>query len=111
MDRDQQLIAYLDSKFEGIDRRFEGIDRRFEDLQGQMDRRFEETQKEIRHASVLVEGVRSEVKAVSEGHSLLAEGLDDLRKEIKLERQLDRGEARSAHRRLRERVERLEAAR
>ncbi len=104
MDSDRQLIAYLDSKFEGIDRRFE-------DIQGQMDRRFEETQKEIeenrkeiRHATVLVEEVRSEVKAVSEGHSLLAERLDELRKEIKLERQLDRGEARSAHRRLRELV-------
>jgi chromosome segregation ATPase len=48
---DQELIAYLDAKFEGIDRRFEDmqgrIDQRFEDMQGRIDQRFEDMQGQI----------------------------------------------------------------
>ncbi len=138
MDRDTQLIAYLDAKFEGIDVKFDGIDRRFEEMGGQIDRRFEETREQIeknreqilknregieknregieknregiRGAYVLIEKVRSEVEVVAEGHSLQVEKLDRIHEEIREERLVDRAESRAAYRRLCQRVERLEAA-
>ncbi len=121
MDRDRTLIAFLETKFEGIDSRFEELQgqmgSRFKGMQGQMDSRFEETQDQIRHTNVVVEGLRSDVKAVAEGHSLLSDKLDAISDDLKLERRLDRDEIKTAQRQqdrrtdeLEARVERLEAA-
>ncbi len=98
----QELIAYLDANFEGIAQRFE-------DMQGQMDRRFDKTDKQIRRTNVVVEGLRSEIQAVAEGHAMLSDKMDQIYGELKVERRQDQDENRSALRRLRRRVERLEA--
>ena len=73
---DQELVQYLDERFQGLDRRFERIDRRFEQVDQRfegIERRFNEVNERIdevkRHSGVLVEGLRHEVQ-------LLAEGLD-----------------------------------
>ena len=113
-ERFEQMQGQMDERFEQMqgqmDERFGHMDERFEQMQGQMDKRFEATQEQIRHTTVLVEETKSRVKAVAEGHSILARKLDLAVAELKVERQLDRGETRSAIRRLRGRVDRLETA-
>ncbi len=116
MDRDRELIAHLDALKSHMDSKFDGIDRRFEQMQGQIDRRFkgidarlDKTEEQIRHTHVLVEGLDSDVKAIAEGQSLLANKLGRVVHDLKVERQCDRAETRSSIRRLCERVERLEA--
>ena len=74
---DQELVQYLDGRFNGlaseldrrferIDQRFEGVDRRFDGI----DRRFDEVNERIdevkRHSGVLVEGLRHEVQLLAE---------------------------------------------
>jgi len=53
---DQELIAYLDRRFERMDARFE-----------QMDARFERLEEEIRHTRVEVEGLRGQIQLLAEG--------------------------------------------
>jgi archaellum component FlaC len=73
-DRVEQRLNGHDSRFEGIDQRFEQIDRRFEGI----DRQFEEVRREInerseevkRHSGVLVEGLRHEIQLVAEGFAM-----------------------------------------
>ena len=67
---DQELVQYLDKQFGGINRRFEQVDQRFE----QVDRQFAEMRQEMRegheevkrHAGVLVEDLRYQVRLVAE---------------------------------------------
>ncbi len=137
MDRDRDLFAYLDTRFDGIDHRFEKMqaqldrveetmDRRFEEMQGQMDgrfkemqghlnrveetmdRRFEETHNQIRHTNVVVEELRSKIEMVAEGHVMLDAKLDRFHGELKTERRQDRDEHRAALKRLRRRDDKLE---
>ena len=110
MDENRDLFAYLDDKFARIDRQFG-------EMQEQMDRRFKETQDQIRHTNVVVEGSRSKIETVAEGHVLLDAKLDRIYEELKTERRLDRSEFRATIRELRRRddelegrVQRLEAA-
>jgi archaellum component FlaC len=82
---DQELVQYLNERFDGIDRRFEQIDQRF----GQIDRRFEGVAGQIkgfrqemhdgfdevkRHSGVLVEDLRYQVRLVAEGFATFVEG-------------------------------------
>jgi hypothetical protein len=78
---DQELVQYLDERFQGLDRRFERIDQRFEQIDQRfeqvdrrfeaVDRRFDEVNERIeevkRHSGVLVEGLRYELQLVAEG--------------------------------------------
>jgi hypothetical protein len=78
---DQELVQYLDERFQGLDRRFERIDQRFEQIDQRfeqvdrrfeaVDRRFDEVNERIeevkRHSGVLVEGLRHELQLVAEG--------------------------------------------
>ena len=78
---DQELVQYLDQRFEtlderfqtleqGINQRFQIVDQRFQRLEQGIDRRFEETNERIdkvkRHSGVLVEGLRHELHLVAE---------------------------------------------
>ena len=57
---DQELVQYLDERFNGIDRRFEAVDRRFDEVNERID--------EVkRHNGVLIEGLRDEVHLLAEG--------------------------------------------
>ena len=46
---DQELIAYLDERFNAIDQRFEQVDKRFEQMESRLDN-------SIRHVRVEIEG-------------------------------------------------------
>ena len=92
---DQELVQYLDRRFEtldqrfnaidqrfqamdqrfetldhGINQRFQIVDQRFQTLEQGIDRRFDETNERIdevkRHSGVLVEGLRHELHLVAE---------------------------------------------
>ena len=54
---DQELVQYLDT-------RFQSVDRQFQELRGEMNERLEEVK---RHTGVLVEGLRHELQLVAEG--------------------------------------------
>lgn len=75
---DQELVQYLDERFNAIDARFNSIDARFETIDTRfqaidarfqtMEQRFEERFEEVkRHTGVLVEGLRHEIQQVAEG--------------------------------------------
>ena len=64
---DQELVQYLDERFQGIDQRFERVDQRFDEV----DERIEEVK---RHSGVLVEGLRHELHLVAEGFATFVEG-------------------------------------
>ena len=69
---DQELVQYLEGRFQNIDERFQQQEQRFNDrfdrqehrLLEKMDVRFEEIK---RHTGVLVEDLRKEVHLVAEG--------------------------------------------
>ncbi len=61
---DQELVQYLDERFNAIDARFETMEQRFE-------ARFEEVK---RHTGVLVEDLRYQVRLVAEGFATFVEG-------------------------------------
>jgi len=58
----------MDRRFTDVDRRFTDVDRRFAAMEVQMDRRFDETQSQLK---TLVEDVRDDVRIVLEGHVAL----------------------------------------
>jgi hypothetical protein len=68
---DQDLVQYLDGRFQAIDVRFESMDRRFETLEQRFEQRFEEVK---RHTGVLVEDLRYQVRLVAEGFATFVEG-------------------------------------
>jgi len=71
---DQELVQYLEERFQGVNRQFAQIDQRFEPIDQRfegIDRRFNEVNERIeevkRHNGVLVEGLRHELQLVAEG--------------------------------------------
>src|SRR5437879_2169002 len=71
---DQELVQYLEERFQGVNRQFAQIDQRFERIDQRfegIDRRFDEVNERIeevkRHSGVLVEGLRHELHLVAEG--------------------------------------------
>ncbi len=87
---DQELITYLEAKFEGIDTyleaKFEGIDRRFEETRDEIREnrqqirenreQIRENREQIRGTQVVVEDLRSKIETVAEGHVTLRETMD-----------------------------------
>jgi len=79
---DQELVQYLEERFQNIDKRFENIDKRFENIDERfqrqedrllekMDVRFEEVK---RYTGILAEELRREVQLVAEGFAVFVEG-------------------------------------
>ena len=66
-DRQEQRLDGHDQRFAQIDRRFEGIDRRFDEVND----RIEEVK---RHSGVLIEDLRYQVRLVAEGFATFVEG-------------------------------------
>ena len=64
---DQELIAYLDKRFEQIDRRFEQIDKLFE----QVDKRFEQVDKRFSEINERLDDLDARVR----GNGVEIEGL------------------------------------
>jgi len=67
---DQELVQYLDQRFEVLVQRFQTMDQQFQALEEGINRRFDETNGRIeevkRHSGVLVEGIRHELHLVAE---------------------------------------------
>ena len=63
---DQELVQYLDGRFQTLDERFDRIERRLDTH----DQRFDEVK---RHTGVLVEGLRHEVQLLAEGFATFIE--------------------------------------
>jgi ubiquinone biosynthesis protein UbiJ len=61
---DQELVQYLDQ-------RFEQVDRQFEEMRREMYTGFDEVK---RHTGVLVEGLRHQVRLVAEGFAVFVDG-------------------------------------
>ena len=78
---DQELVQYLDERFNRVDQRFDRIERRLDGHDQRFDRidqrldthdqRFEEVK---RHAGVLIEDLRYQVRLVAEGFAAFVEG-------------------------------------
>ncbi|SRR6266545_4105288 len=89
---DQELVQYLDGRFQHLDerfnaidarfgtieQRFESIDARFETMEQRfetMEQRFETRFEEVkRHSGVLIEDLRYQVRLVAEGFATFVEG-------------------------------------
>jgi hypothetical protein len=65
---DQELVQYLEERFQNIDERFQRQEHR---LLEKMDIRFEEVK---RHTGILAEELRREVQLVAEGFAIFVEG-------------------------------------
>src|SRR5713101_2502967 len=81
LDGHDRRFEQIDRRFEQIDRRFEGIDCRFEGIDRHfdgIDRRFDEVNERIeevkRHSGVLIEDLRYQVRLVAEGFATFVEG-------------------------------------
>ncbi|MEA2560251.1 MAG: hypothetical protein QOH06_1755 [Acidobacteriota bacterium] len=89
---DQELIAYLDKRFDAIDQRFDAIDQRFGAIDkrfGAVDQRFDAADKRmdglegaIRANGVEIEGLRGDIKQVAEGVAAGNENLASFRAEV-----------------------------
>ena len=74
-ERIDERFERIDQRFERIDQRFEQIDGRFQHLEERFERRLDERIEEVkRHTGVLVEGLRHEVQLVAEGFAVFVEG-------------------------------------
>ena len=76
---DQELVAYLDRRFEAVDRRFVEMDRRLEELRTEMRAGDVETR---RHFDVIAEDLKSRIQLVAEGVLLVDEKLERFRAEV-----------------------------
>ena len=72
---DQELVQYLEERFQNIDERFQRQEQRFnarfDEVNARLDERIEEVK---RHTGILVEGLRYEVHLVAEGFAVFVEG-------------------------------------
>jgi hypothetical protein len=74
------LIAEMDKRFEAVDKRFEAMDRRFEALQREMDRRFDQTDHQIKLLGVSVDRLEGK-----QGILMERTVLDLMRETLKME--------------------------
>ncbi len=107
---DGRLVA-IDQRFEAVNQRFEAVDRRFEETHRLIEangRKIDDNSAQIRHTHVLVEDLRSDLKAIAEGvaaiHDKLDQKLDTIDSRCASDRNLDR----KAHTTLRRRVDKVE---
>jgi chromosome segregation ATPase len=77
---DQELIAYLEQRFNSIDQRFDTIDQRLDSVDKRLDshdqrfdaidQRFERVEDAIRHTDIKVEALRDDIRLVAEAVDL-----------------------------------------
>jgi uncharacterized protein involved in exopolysaccharide biosynthesis len=86
---DHELIAYLDARFRETSQQIsdlrEETNQQFADLRGEIDVRFTGVEETARHAHVLIEDLRGDVRLIAEGVSAFDGKLDALRTELKEE--------------------------
>ena len=102
---DQELVQYLDERFNRVDQRFDRVEQRLD----AHDQRFEEVK---RHSGVLVEGLRHELQLVAEGFTMHIQVQHVQEREYHdRQHQETRALIRSLNDELRQRVENLEQKR
>jgi chromosome segregation ATPase len=108
---DQELISYLDTRFQAIEGRFEAMEGRFQALEERMEgrfqaleermeERFKAVEESIRHTDIKVEALRDEIHLVADGVAAVDQKLDKLKSQIQasneqLERRVTRLEQRA----------------
>jgi chromosome segregation ATPase len=115
---DQELVAFLEQRFQGIETRFVQIETRFDQIDtrfDQIDTRFDQVDDKIRQvddkvnlARVEIESVRGEIRQVAEGVAANTEKLDAFRVEVAQEFAEVRTTSRLQYSDLDRRVRRLE---
>lgn len=78
---DQELIAYLETRFSHISQQIESLREETAQRFEQVDQRFEQVDTAIRHTHVSIEGLRREVCIVAEGVMGVDERLKPARKD------------------------------
>jgi chromosome segregation ATPase len=101
---DQELIAYLDTRFTTIDRRFSEMDERF----SEMDVRMNGLEEAIRHTDVKVEALRGDIRLVADGVAAVDQKLDAFRGEVAKEFEDVKAQNRASYAQVERRVSRLE---
>jgi tetrahydromethanopterin S-methyltransferase subunit G len=86
---DQEMISYLDKRFNEIDQRFDTVNQRLDTVNqrfDEIDQRFDTVTKELKQEGhetrILVEGLRGDVQMIAEG---LATGFDEGLKPLRSE--------------------------
>jgi hypothetical protein len=112
---DQELIAYLDTRFSSIDERFRetsqqitGLREEFVSFREETTKNFDRVDTEIRQVHVVVEGLRHEIHLVAEGVTGVGEQLDAFKTEVAREFADVRGLVRSTYTELDRRIRPLE---
>lgn len=76
--RFEDLIHYMDKRFEQVDKRFAAIDQRFEDLIHYMDKRFEQVDKRIDQVDKHLAGIDENVASMRERMDRFDQRFEDL---------------------------------
>jgi hypothetical protein len=79
---DQELIAYLDTRFREVSQQIADLRGEFEGFRAETGRNFDRVDKDIRETGIMVENVRDEVKFVSDGVKGANERLDAFKAEV-----------------------------
>jgi chromosome segregation ATPase len=113
---DQELIAYLDTRFRETSQQIAATTQQVESLRRetsqrfeQVDTRFKRVESAIRHTQVMVEGLRGEIQMLGEGVMAADEKLQFFRAEVKQEFDDTRSLMRSAYAQVDRRVHSLES--
>jgi len=107
---DQELIAYLDQHFRGTAGQIEALRQETAQQLVRIDGRLERVETEVRHAHVVIEGLRDEVHLLAEGMIGFDERMGGLRAEVKEQLEEMRSWMHQAYRGLDRRVEDLEVS-
>jgi DNA repair exonuclease SbcCD ATPase subunit len=106
---DQELIAYLDTRFRETSEQIEGLREEFIGFREETSRGFERVDSAIRQTHVTIEGLRGEVRLLAEGVMGADEKLQTFRAEVKQEFEDTRSLIRSSYAQVDRRVHALES--
>lgn len=109
---DQELITFLEQRFQGIETRFAQFEARFDQIDtrfDQIDTRFDQVEDKVNLARVEIESVRGEVRLVADGVAANTEKLDAFRVDVAKEFAEVRMTSRLQYTDMDRRVRRLEA--
>jgi chromosome segregation ATPase len=125
---DQELIAYLNERFNAIDQRFDAVDKRFDAVDKRFDaadKRFDAVDKRfdaadermdglegaIRANGVEIEGLRGDIKQVAEGVAATNQRIDAFQTDVSKQFEEMRQIFNASHSNLHSRVSALESRR
>ena len=105
---DQELIAYLDTRFRETNQQVAGLREELVSFREETSQRLERVETEVRHAHVKVEDLQGQVRLLAEGVMSSEEKLQAFRTEVKQDFDDTRSLMRSAYAQVDRRVHSLE---